>query len=165
VSNGAVEVGRRIAMLRQRLGLSQVAFARQAGISRRLPSRSSASAIPEASNALCDGSRSGRVTIWSRLATLTTWPRRSVPGGVPSVWYSFDVGVVAQEAMSPRLAISIGAARHTRLIPLLSGSISAPRRDESVTINSEVASRPPSGASRISGRKADTWRVVVWSHS
>jgi hypothetical protein len=31
---GAVEVGRRIAMLRQRLGLSQVAFARQAGISR-----------------------------------------------------------------------------------------------------------------------------------
>jgi transcriptional regulator with XRE-family HTH domain len=45
-SNVASDVGRRIALLRQRLGLSQIAFARQAGISR---------------NALLDYERGSRV--------------------------------------------------------------------------------------------------------
>jgi len=72
VSNGAVEVGRRIAMLRQRLGLSQVAFARQAGISRnalveyerggRVPKTANLGRIAEAGESSVDWLLNGRIS-------------------------------------------------------------------------------------------------------
>ena len=54
-SNAASDVGRRIVLLRQRLGLSQTAFARQAGVSR---------------NALIVYERSGRVPKFAPLARI-----------------------------------------------------------------------------------------------
>jgi transcriptional regulator with XRE-family HTH domain len=70
-SNSAGEVGRRIALLRRRLGLSQVAFARQAGISRnslvvyerghRVPKTAPLSRIAEAGGSSVDWLLNGRI--------------------------------------------------------------------------------------------------------
>jgi transcriptional regulator with XRE-family HTH domain len=71
VATSAADVGHRIAMLRQRLGLSQVAFARQVGISRnalmlyergdRVPKSASLARIAEAGGTSVDWLLNGRV--------------------------------------------------------------------------------------------------------
>jgi transcriptional regulator with XRE-family HTH domain len=71
VPTAALEVGRRIALLRHRLGLSQVAFARQAGISRnalveyergsRVPKSVNLGRIAEAGESSVDWLLNGRI--------------------------------------------------------------------------------------------------------
>jgi transcriptional regulator with XRE-family HTH domain len=113
-SAGAIEVGRRIATIRQRLGLSQVAFARQVGLSRnalvayerggRVPKSASLGRIAEAGGVSIDwllGRDAGRATPNGRMRRDRAW--ESAIEALRALWLDPDAGVWAWRCFSPSL--------------------------------------------------------------